>query len=430
MKKYKFLSAALALVMTAAMLLTGCSGKNGGSSSGSEDAAADLTGIYLLDSTALGMPLQVYLIIKDDDTFQWTNRRENGDDKGHGTVGRNDGTYLLLYSDSTADVPKTATFTVEGGNLHFSTRVPYGTSGFSPNTEDESNIIYPEAKKLVFEEYIGEYVGKSGDYEYSLQLSYGAQYVITSTGKDDTYTASGLFDVKDGKLTLTPESGTAVEAAIGTDKTVTISKAKLNQAGATAEIKLDKATTAVYAGSYIAPGNITLTLDKLGGYVYQSGGYSESGKFTAEDENVFFTAADGAKRTGTVGAYIARVAFPKAAGGAVTEFTAYESVIQGNLSAEEEVEADGENETPPGKYTAGLTLTPDGKYTVSIGKDGQTVRTERGTFSTATGTVGITLDLTSENNDISSGIIAGQTVNFRLVVDEALNEVGFQFAKR
>jgi hypothetical protein len=140
-----------ALGLIFALFLTGCQGntKNSKPESGTIDAG--LTGTYILDATPLGMPLQIYLHIKEDDTFQWTNTQTGGDDKGNGVIGKSGDTYLLFYSDSTTETPKTATFTVKDDKLLFSTRVPYGASGFSPNTEDEDNIIYPEARKLVSE---------------------------------------------------------------------------------------------------------------------------------------------------------------------------------------------------------------------------------------------------------------------------------------
>jgi hypothetical protein len=139
---------AVSAVLIFALFLSGCSGNKKKPASRPVTADASLAGNYLLDSTPLGRPLQVYLRINEDNTFQWSNKLSGGDDKGQGTVGKSGDTYLLFYSDSTNESPKTATFTVQDGSLVFSTRVPYGASGFDPNTEDESNIIYPEAKKL------------------------------------------------------------------------------------------------------------------------------------------------------------------------------------------------------------------------------------------------------------------------------------------
>jgi len=326
MKKHRVIFTLAVCILSAAILLTGCNGKKEGSASKSSETK--LTGTYLLDATALGMPLQVYLFIKDDNTFQWTNQKEKGDDKGHGTIGQNENTYLLLCSDSTTEAPKTATFTVVKGNLHFSTRVPYGTSGFSPNTEDESNIIYPQAKKLAFEAYIAEYVGVSGDYSYTLSLSYGAQYTVTSVGKTETYSETGIFDIKDKNLTLTPTQGAAISGIIDENSGIALTSAKLEKTGKKSEIKLSKAITADYAGVYTAEGEIQLTLDKLGGYTYQAKGYSEEGAFTVDNDAAVFTAKNGDKRNGTVATYIAKASFPKTAAGKVAEFTAYESVIQ------------------------------------------------------------------------------------------------------
>ena len=145
----KLLRIILCLVLAAALL--GCTAL-------ADDVSA-LAGTYLLDASPLGMPLTVYLIIGEDGTFRLTNKPEGGADKGNGKIGSQDGLYLMVYSDSTNEQMKTATFTADGGKLVFSTAVPYGAASFSPNTEDPENPIYPVAKKIAYEEYLGAYVG-------------------------------------------------------------------------------------------------------------------------------------------------------------------------------------------------------------------------------------------------------------------------------
>ena len=148
-----------------------------------------LAGAYLLDAAPLGMPMTVYLIIDENDHFQWTNRLQDGADKGNGQIGSQDGLYLMLYSDSTNEQVKTATFSVEGSKLVFSTRVPYGSAGLNPNTEDPENTVWPVAKKIAYEEWLGTYVGSlevnaMGSaivYQVELKLDYGAEYTLVST---------------------------------------------------------------------------------------------------------------------------------------------------------------------------------------------------------------------------------------------------------
>ena len=150
----KILASLGALTMVLAIFLTGCDKKpaSSGASSGTaaNDVTKDIAADYILDATPLGMPLQIYLHIGEDGTFQLSNQLTGGQDKGNGKIGKSGDTYMLLYSDSTTENPKTATFTVNGKQLVFSTKLPYGSSSFAPNTEDAENPIYPTAKARVY----------------------------------------------------------------------------------------------------------------------------------------------------------------------------------------------------------------------------------------------------------------------------------------
>ena len=235
----KFLASLGALTMVLMVVLTGCDSKpaSSGSSSGqaANDAAKDIAGDYILDATPLGMPLQIYLNIGEDGSFRLSNQLTDGQDKGNGKIGKSGDTYMLLFSDSTTESPKTATFTVEGKQLVFSTKLPYGTSGFAPNTEDPENPIYPTAKAMAYKDYLGEYVGSHEEtiaamnatltYSYTLTLSYGAEYTFVSKytvmGEPQTYTQTGVFAVDGEKLSLTAKGESAAEAGtITADKTI------------------------------------------------------------------------------------------------------------------------------------------------------------------------------------------------------------------
>ena len=47
-------------------------------------AEVNLAGTYALDAAPLGMPMTVYLIVKEDNTFLLTNKLEGGAEKGTG----------------------------------------------------------------------------------------------------------------------------------------------------------------------------------------------------------------------------------------------------------------------------------------------------------------------------------------------------------
>ena len=147
---------------------------------------ANLAGTYELDASPLGMPLKVYIIINEDGTFQMSNKAVDGADKGQGTIGEKDGTYVMLYNDSTNEKVKSATFTLDGKSLVFSTSVPYGAASFSPNAEEN---IYPIALLMAYDEYLGEYAGTllaetaMGEVAYNceLKLDKGAKATFSST---------------------------------------------------------------------------------------------------------------------------------------------------------------------------------------------------------------------------------------------------------
>ena len=66
-------------------------------------AEVNLAGTYALDAAPLGMPMTVYLIVKEDNTFLLTNKLEGGAEKGAGMIGGEDGVYMMLYDGSTEE---------------------------------------------------------------------------------------------------------------------------------------------------------------------------------------------------------------------------------------------------------------------------------------------------------------------------------------
>lgn len=188
------------------------------------EAIQALAGDYLLDATPYGLPLTFYIRIDADETFTISNQRDFSVDKGNGTVTESNGIFVLVYSDSTAAEPKTATFTVVDGNLVFSTRVPVGTAGIDSHDFENLPII---AHTLTHEEILGEYVGtyvkENGitiggtTYEYSLILSADESYTFTCTyslsitiGGSTAYTfvETGTFTRNGTVFVITPKTQT------------------------------------------------------------------------------------------------------------------------------------------------------------------------------------------------------------------------------
>lgn len=454
----------LAVTMSAVLLLglAGCGKGNGGSSAGGSSSTADgtastadIAGTYVLDGTPLGMPLQAYVIIQADGTFKLTNKLENGDDKGSGKVGKSDATYMFVYSDSTSENPKTATFTVEGKKLVFSTKLPYGSSSFAPNTEDGDNVVYPEAKAIVYDAYLGDYagtfeknveaMGASIVYSYTMTLSYGAEYTFESRytvmGEEQVYTQKGTFAV-DGKEISVKADGESEETkgSIADDKSMTMSMLLSAQGKEKTEITLKKATTAAYSGTYTGQKTLkmgdgitastTLVLDKFGGYTYTSKiegeeDYVENGTYSVAEEAITFTSsADGAEPVkGTIANYVVTAKFkispsvPMA-----TEITSYASQIQGAFTAESNDDAKG--------YVGSLNLNADGSYTLSVTKDGTETYAQKGTFTTQASSMGSNLVLTSEDNQEMSAVISDASINLTHAVDNKETGAGFQYEKK
>lgn len=457
----KFLASLGALTMVLMVVLTGCDSKpaSSGSSSGqaANDAAKDIAGDYILDATPLGMPLQIYLNIGEDGSFRLSNQLTDGQDKGNGKIGKSGDTYMLLFSDSTTESPKTATFTVEGKQLVFSTKLPYGTSGFAPNTEDPENPIYPTAKAMAYKDYLGEYVGSHEEtiaamnatltYSYTLTLSYGAEYTFVSKytvmGEPQTYTQTGVFAVDGEKLSLTAKGESAAEAGtITADKTITTKMLVSAQGKDKKDITLKPATTGAYAGTYtgkkelaMGPSSMkigtTLVLDKLGGYTYtakiegEDEDYTESGTFAVDGSAITFTSStEGAQPvSGTLENDIVKAKFRiSPAVSMATDLVFYSDRIQGTFT---DTSTDGEH----AGYTSTLVLSPDASYTITVTKDGKETYTEKGTFETAASPMGVSLVLKSDKGEVS-GVISDASININHPVSSGdTTAVGFQYSK-
>ncbi len=326
-KMLRFLALALVLVMMTSMLCA-CVGPADTTTKGGDatttkpndnqtpaDKYAAIAGEYYLDAAPLGMPMAWYVKVTADGNFIIANKRDfenTANYKGKGTVGEKDGTYMFLYEDSTPDAPKTATFTVQNGNLVFSTNVPIGAASVSPK-EENGVTTYPVALAIGAEEHLGTYIGEflkesamAGNvlYSYELELGYGYVYTFESSfamgGTTYTWTETGHFTVDGTKITFTSdaEGATPAEGTIA-DKKITAAF-RLSQMGATPqEITAEFAPYADVAGQYsnfiskMGTNFYTfLTLKGNGVYTYEA--YAE-GEKTCSDEGTF--TVDGTKIT-------------------------------------------------------------------------------------------------------------------------------------
>lgn len=428
----------LAILLMAAMLCMGIPAMAEGFA---------LAGTYELDAAPLGMPLKVYIIINDDGTFQMSNKPVDGADKGSGTIGEKDGTYVMLYSDSTNEKVKSATFTLDGKSLLFSTAVPYGAASFSPNAEEN---IYPVALLMAYDEYLGEYAGSllaetamgAIPYDVSLELDKGAKAVLSSTftamGTTMTYVQEGTFDVNDGAFLMTTTEGSEIIGTVHADGSITVSAALSQMSKTPREVTLVPATTAEFAGEYSAVKDFSmmgfnvdakLSLGKVGTYSYVSSieegdedNYVEEGTFAVENGVITLTPTEGEATEGTYAAGVVNLKLKIAAGVPMaTDLVFYSNKVVGVYTAE------GEDEIG-NTYATTLTLKPDGTYVIALDANGAPAYDEEGTFRTEETMNGISIVLVDASGTESAGVVS-DTLNINHNVDYAFNTLGFQYEK-
>jgi hypothetical protein len=312
------------------------------------NAYAAIAGEYLLDGSNLGMPMKWYIKVTADGKFVISTARDYATVKGDGVVGSKDGTYMFVYSDSTTEKPKTATFTMEGKNMVFSTNIPIGAASLSPNVDEGK---FPTAKIIACEDLQGVYLGEyekvspmAGTvlYSYELVLGNGLEYTFSSSfammGAVYTRTEIGSFAVNGDKISFTALSvdGEAVEAPAAVDGTIADKTIKAPfklsmMASEAQEIEAKLGVYAeqagVYAGLYekqMGPMTLSyltkLELDAFGGYKFSTASssdpetvdYSEEGTYTVADGKFTFqSAAEGAAAVeGTLVNYVMQAKFP------------------------------------------------------------------------------------------------------------------------
>ena len=302
---------------------------------------ADIAGEYLLDASNLGMPMKWYIKVTADGKFMISTTREYASLKGEGTVGAKDGTYMFMYSDSTQESPKTATFTFEGKNMIFSTNVPIGAASVSPNADEGK---FPTAKLIACEDILGTYMGSYEKvamgsavvYNYELVLGYGMEYTFSSSfsmgGSSMTRVETGNFAVNGTEIsfTATVVDGEAVEspaAVTGTiaDNSITAAFKLSFMASTAQEVTAKLAIYADYAGTYtglyekamgpmVLSYKAVLVLDAFGGYTYTTysgdeADLTQTGTYTV-DNGAFTFLCDGTTYEGTLANFVMSAKFP------------------------------------------------------------------------------------------------------------------------
>ena len=349
-----------------------------GDPSGSEgtDCSA-IAGEYLLDGANLGMPMKWYIKVTADGNFVISTARDYATVKGEGVVGGKDGTYMFMYSDSTSEAPKTATFTMEGKNMVFSTNIPIGAASLSPNLDEG---VYPTAKLIAHEDIQGTYLGEyekvsamAGTvlYSYALVLGNGLEYSFSSAfsmmGEVYTRTETGTFAVDGQKITFTAlnvdgeavETPAAVEGTIA-DKTIKAAFKLSAMASEAQEVEAHLGVYAQYAGTYTGfykkqMGPMTLKyqcvleLDAFGGYEYYTVSASEpdvidftdAGTYTVAEDGKFsfLSNVEGATAVeGTLANYMMSTKFPiSAMVSNAVELTLYAEEVSGQFTATAEI---------------------------------------------------------------------------------------------
>lgn len=425
-------------------LFVGC---NGSTTAPTTEAPVEVSiaGDYQIDITNLGMPLIFYMRINEDNSFQLAPDRGFTQDRGHGTIGSSGNTYLMIYSTSTPDEPKTTTFEFVEGNLHFKTSLGYGTSNLPASKEDENDpeiIYYLLGLTLQYEEYFAEYagghtvtaMGSEVQYDYYLQLRPGREFVFVSDfmmgGEPYQYQESGYYDIVDGQVTLHLE--TEVVGTFDEYNNLTIG-VKASEMGTRTERILQVATTAAcastYYGSYKLGGieaSTVLVLDKFGGYIFTATidetDFVETGSFTMTGTNLFFTPASSEQTySGTLVNFVVNATFPlTAANPDRLAVKSYCRTVQGTFTATGTDELENE-------YEATLVLNNDGTFSLTLVKGDETLIDKEGTFATRR-IMFSQLILTASDTTVYELVISQVGLNVNFVLDEDTT-IGFMLKK-
>lgn len=346
-----------------------------------------IAGDYQIDLTKLGMPLVVYLRINPDGTFMLSpnTKFDPSESRGSGQLAESKGVYMMIYKEHTPDNPKTATFVLDGPNLVFQSRLPYGQANILNQAEDPDNpgVVYTlTAETLALSEYYGTYVGSHStqamgttiEYVYTLQLKAGLRYVFSSQfamgGTTYTYSETGTWNVSGQQLTLDPVEEPPVQGTITSDGRITIAIRPSAMAATRTVRELRLATHAHVAGTFFAEkstamytAKATLVLDMFGHYRYtvdvgQPQLYEESGSYDVTGTTVTFAPEGGTPYTATLENLVLTGKFRVIGTMPATQMTMYGQAIQGTFAGTASHEGI--------EYKAILTLNPNGTYKLII----------------------------------------------------------------
>ncbi len=311
----KFLAAILAFVLSLSLLcgFTACaSGESGGGTDTSE-VADD----YYIDLTDLGMNLTVYLRLREDGTFMFSNTLSFATDKSSGTFRKSGDSYIMVYTSVNGEAKSisdglTSTFAVtEDGSLDFTLceRIYYGSATATTTSEDNPDarmiaVVVPEG----FEEPSTETDFAAGVYTCAdvVQGETSYAHAVTFFG-DGTYlhftyyTASGslrfayesgTYSVSTTQLALTPAGADRTEGEVVSGTRLNLSVLPYPGAEERQTLSFERregeaAAIASFAGSGTVTGSsetfeASLLLYSDGSYACTAGGFEEGGLFALD----------------------------------------------------------------------------------------------------------------------------------------------------
>ena len=237
MKIKRIIAVLLLFVMAFSLVSCGAPAENNSAQTGA--GAADTAGDYYVDLTELGMKITLYLRIREDGTFIFSNTPQFEVSKSEGTVSRSGDEYLMVFTSvngtekSISDGISSRFLKMEDGSLDFSIseRVYYGT--VAAMTKSDTN---PDAKFIAHpltedfkdgntetEFTKGIYTAKisSGNSEFTCFVSFfdDDTYLVCATDGTVFEGETGRYGVSSTQLALTPEGGNRVSCEVlGADK--------------------------------------------------------------------------------------------------------------------------------------------------------------------------------------------------------------------